>query len=209
MEIKLCKGRNKPRQTPYSLNGVAQGYLPRRGYLGICAIHTSHPSLWFFVASSLGFEISSAWTSSTEYASAMDSIFPQTRFGPQFKHAKGVDIVMGDIEYLSSYPHYWKLCLVHHLLIGNFNRPAQPAQGWTCHQVVFCHSVLGGSTNGKHSLLSLTPPTMLLHPSPYEEIPKQPWNPMLASVNPVTSAVPKSQPEQPDNPEAQVHGSKA
>ena len=32
---------------------------------------------------------------------------------------------------------------------------------------------------------------------------------MLASVNPVTSEVPKSQPEQPDNPEAQMYVSKA
>ena len=31
---------------------------------------------------------------------------------------------------------------------------------------------------------------------------------MLASVNPVTSAVPKIQPEQPDNPEARVYGSR-
>ena len=61
----------KPRQTPYALNGVAQGYLPRRGYQGRCAIHTFHPSLWFFVASLLGFEISSAWKSITEYDSAM------------------------------------------------------------------------------------------------------------------------------------------
>ena len=50
---------------------------------------------------------------------------------------------------------------------------------------------------------------MLLHPSPYAEIQKKPWNPMLASVNPVTSAVPKSQLTQPDNPEARVYGSKA
>ena len=62
----------------------------------------------FFVASSLRFEIYSAWTSSTEYDSDMASIFPQTWFGTQFKHAKGLEIVMGDIEHLSSYPHYWR-----------------------------------------------------------------------------------------------------
>ena len=113
---------------------------------------------------------------------------------------------MGDIESLYSYPNYWKSCLVPHLLIWNFDRPAQPAQGWTCHQAVFCHSDLGGSTYGKHSLLLLTPPEMLIHPSPYAEIKKQPWNPMLDSVNPVTSEVPKRQPAQPDNPEAPVYG---
>ena len=59
-----------------------------------------------FVASSLRFEISYAWKSSREYASDMASLFPQTWFVPQFKHAKGVDGVMGDIESLSSYPHY-------------------------------------------------------------------------------------------------------
>ena len=96
-----------------------------------------------------------------------------------------------------------------HLLIGNFDRPAQPAQGWTFHQAVFCHSYLGGSTDGKHGLLLLTPPTILLHTSPYAYITKQPWNPILASVNPVTSAVPKIQPAQPDNSEARVYGSKS
>ena len=53
------------------------------------------------------------------------------------------------------------------------------------------------------------PPAMLLQPSPYAEIPKQPWNPMLATVNPVNSEVPKSQPAQPNNPEAQVYVSEA
>ena len=132
---------------------------------------------------------------STEYASAMDSIFPQTWFGTQFKHAKGVEIVMGDIDSLSSYPNDWKSCLVPHLLIGKIDSPAQLAQGWDFHQAVFCHSDLGGRTKGKHSLLLLTPPTMILHPCPYIKIPNQPWNHMLASVNPVNSAVPKSQPD--------------
>ena len=50
---------------------------------------------------------------------------------------------------------------------------------------------------------------MIIQPSPYEDIPNQTWNPMLASVNPVTSAVPMSQPAQPDNPEARVYGSKS
>ena len=59
----------------------------------------------------------------------MDSLSPQTWFGPQLKNAKVVEIVMGDIESFSSYPHCWKLCLVVHLLIGNFNRSDQPAQG--------------------------------------------------------------------------------
>ena len=49
LELKLWKGRKNPRQKPYAFNGVAQGYLPRSGYQRICAIHTSHPSLWFFV----------------------------------------------------------------------------------------------------------------------------------------------------------------
>ena len=41
------------------------------------------------------------------------------------------------------------------------------------------------------------------------EIPNQPWDHMLASVNPVTSAVPKSQPAQPNNPESRVYVSMA
>ena len=67
----------------------------------------------------------------------MASLFPHTWFGTQFKQDKGVDNVMGDIEYLSSYLHYWKSCLVTHLMIGNMDCPAQPAQGWNCHQEVF------------------------------------------------------------------------
>ena len=54
----------------------------------------------------------------------------------------------------------------------------------------------------------LTPPDMLLHLCPYAEIPKNPWNPMLYIVNPVNSEVTKSQPAQPEKPEAQVYGSK-
>ena len=96
---------------------------------------------------------------------------------------------MGDIESLSTYPHYWKSVLVPHLLIWKTNIPAQTAHGWTFHQVEFIHSDLGGSTDGEHNFLLLTPPNMILHPSPYEEIPKKSWNLTLASVNPVYSAV--------------------
>ena len=46
---------------------------------------------------------------------------------------------------------------------------------------------------------------MLLHPSPYIDIPKQPWNPMLGSVNPVNTEVQNIQQAQPDNPESQVY----
>ena len=73
----------------------------------------------------------------------------------------------------------------------------------------FFHSDLEVITDGKHSLLLLMPLTILLHPSPYADIPKQHWNPMLDSVNPVTSAVLKIQPAQPDNPDARVYVSKA
>ena len=46
---------------------------------------------------------------------------------------------------------------------------------------------------------------MLLHPSTYSDIPKQPWNHMLDSMNPVTSAVLNIQPAQPDNSGARVY----
>ena len=52
----------------------------------------------------------------------------------------------------------------------------------------------------------LTPPSMILHPSPYAEVPKQPWNPMLASVNLVNSSVTMSQLAQPEYPEAWMYG---
>ena len=184
---------------------MAHGYLPWRGHQGRCDIQTFHPSLCFFVAYSLGFEIYSSWTSSTEYASDMDSIFNRTWYVTHFKHAKGVVIIMGDIAPLSYYPHYWMSYFVPHLLIGNIYRPDQLAQVWTCHQAVFFHSDSGGSNNWKRSLFLLTPPEILLHPFPYVEIPNQPWNPILASLNPVTSEFTKIQPAQPDNPEAQVY----
>ena len=53
----------------------------------------------------------------------------------------------------------------------------------------------------------LTPPDILIHPCPYAKILKQYLIPMLASVEPVTSAVTKIQPAQPEKPEAQVYGS--
>ena len=93
-----------------------------------------------------------------------------------------------------------------HLLIGKIDRSVQPAQGWTFCQTVFCHSDLLLITYWKHSLLLLIPPAMLLHLITYSEIPKQPRNPMLASLNPVTSEVPNIQLAQPDNPEARVYG---
>ena len=136
-------------------------------------------------------------------------LLPQTHFGPQFKHAKRVDIFMGDIESLSTYPHYWKSCLVPHLLIGNIYHPDQIEQGWNLHQAGFFHSDLRGSTNGEQSLLLLTPPTMILNPYPYAEKPKQPWNPMLTSVNPVTSEATKIQLTKSDKTEARVYGSKS
>ena len=81
-----------------------------------------------FLYSSLGFNIYSAWTSNTEFASSMDYLFPHNRFGPNFKHAKGVDIVMGDIESLSIHPNYWKSSLVPHSLVGKIYCPFQIAQ---------------------------------------------------------------------------------
>ena len=50
---------------------------------------------------------------------------------------------------------------------------------------------------------------MLLHPSPYAEIPQQPWNPMLAGANSVNSVVTKSQRAQPENTEDWVYGLKS
>ena len=52
-----------------------------------------------------------------------------------------------------------------------------------------------------------TPPNMILHPGPYAEVPKQPCNDMLASVNAVNSTLKMIQPEQPEDPEARVYGS--
>ena len=98
---------------------------------------------------------------------------------------------------------------MHHLLVGNIDFPVQLAQGWTFHQAEFRNSYLVGITNGELSLMLLTPPYILLHPSPYAELPKQPCDPIFHSVNPVNSAVTMSQPSQPKEPEAWVYESKS
>ena len=103
----------------------------------------------------------------------MAYIFPHTHFGPQFKHSKGVDIIMGGIDSLSTYPHYWKSSFVPRLLIGKINNPVQLAKGWTCHQTEFRHSDLKGITHGEHILMLLMRPNMIIRPSPYAEIPNQ------------------------------------
>ena len=113
----------------------------------------------------------------------MASILPHTRFGPNFKHAKVVEIVIGDMESLSTYPHYWNYHLVPQILSGKFYCYFKLTQGCTCTQVECHHSDLGGSTNGVHSLMLLTPPNVLINPVPYTEVPKQPCNPMVASIN--------------------------
>ena len=52
--------------------------------------------------------------------------------------------------------------------------------------------------------------TKTFHLMMWEQIhKKQPWYHILASVNPVTSTVPNSQPAQPDNIESRVYGSMA
>ena len=76
-----------------------------------------HPTLHSGFSSLLqwGLKYLPLWTSSPDFTSAMSSISPYTRFGPQFKHARGVDIAMGDIKSISTYPHYWKsfFCLAY------------------------------------------------------------------------------------------------
>ena len=92
---------------------------------------------------------------------------------------------MSNIYSLSNYPRYCKYSLVPPLMIGNIDCPTELAHGCNCQQAEFRHSDLGGSTDGEHSLMLLTPPNMILHPSTYAEIPNQPCNPMLDIVNPV------------------------
>ena len=102
-------------------------------------IHTSMPSSFFFAASTLGFNISSAWTSSIEFASYMASLSPWTSFGTKFKHAKAVEIGMGDMESLSTYTYYWKSSLVPHILLGHFDFYFKLKKGWTFHQLEYKH----------------------------------------------------------------------
>ena len=55
----------------------------------------------------------------------------------------------------------------------------------------------------------LTPPTMLLYPGTYIEVPNQLRNPMLASINPFNLAVKMDQPAQPEAQEDWVCGMKS
>ena len=55
----------------------------------------------------------------------------------------------------------------------------------------------------------LTPYNILLRPIPYAEVPKQPRNPMLDSVNTLNSSVIMTQPAQPEEPEARFYGPKS
>ena len=73
----------------------------------------------------------------------------------------------------------------------------------------FRNSDLGGSTYGEHSLMLLMYPNMILHPSPYVEIPNKPRKPMLDGTNTVNSAATMSQRAQPQEPEARVYESKS
>ena len=50
---------------------------------------------------------------------------------------------------------------------------------------------------------------MVLLPVPYAEVPKQPRNPMLDSVNTLNSSVIMTQPAQPEEPEARFYGPKS
>ena len=130
----------------------------------------------------------------------MDPISPHNSFGPKFKHAKGVDIVIGDIESFYTYPQYCKSSLVTHLLVWNINHHFQLAKGWNFHQSEFWNSDLMGSTDGEHSPMLLKPPNIILNPSTYAYVTNQPWNHMLDNVNPVNPAVTMGQTEQPDEP---------
>ena len=67
----------------------------------------------------------------------------------------------------TSYPRYWKFCLLPQLLIGKIYRPAELAQECTFHKAVFCHSDLVESTDGEQSFLLLTHPAMIIHSCPY------------------------------------------
>ena len=166
----------------------------------------THPTLHYsFFSSSLGFEISYAWTSSTYYASDMAYLFPRTWFGPHFKHAKGVDIVIWRYLFLIFLSTLFEVFFG----VSFTDRELQPPCP-TCTGVDFPSGCilpfrLGRKHRWEAQFIFLTPPEMLLCPSPYSDIPKQLWNPMLAGVNPVNSVVTKIQPAQPDNPEAWVY----
>ena len=67
----------------------------------------------------------------------MDYLYPHTRFGTKFKHAKAVDIIIRDTELLSTYLYYWKYSLVTHIMSGKFDCSFKLLHGWNFHQAEF------------------------------------------------------------------------
>ena len=195
--LSLWTGRIAPVSISHALNGAVSGYISARKTRGTCAIISLAPSLWFFVAESLGFCVTHAWSDDCEFVAAMQSCFPTVVFESEARHVGGhnVDIVVGDYEGLCTIAEnllsaYWRWQTCPHLLVSSDNSQVTVPTTWTVHSETFCHAEMGGSTDGSDILHLCLPLHLATVRPPYPPLPSQPWTPMEASVNSVTSATP-------------------
>ena len=141
------------------------------------------------------------------FFTVMSSLFPSTQIvpRPQLTASYDVDLALGDFSEVTSQESYWNACPVPHLLTGSIEAsstpPPSPPGSWTIHSQLFKHSNMGGSTDGIHRLMLFVPTSCS---TPLHTV-KQPWIPLQAALQTVTSAPPAAAPQAPEAREAQVY----
>ena len=191
----LWTGRYLPDHLSHALNGTVSGYIPTRQARGSCVIISTHPSLWFYVARSLGFTITHAWSQDVTFREAMQWAFPEVEFVPEARmlDTHTTDMVFGDFEGVQTITAelitgywYWQTC--PHLLTRTRTSSIQLPSSWTLHSETFVHSSMGGSTNGTHTLFLCVPLHVPLLSGTLSVLPVQPWTPLESAIDAVTSA---------------------
>ena len=160
----LWTGRYLPDHLSHALNGTVSGYIPTRQARGSCVIISTHPSLWFYVARSLGFTITHAWSQDVTFREAMQWAFPEVEFVPEARmlDTHTTDMVFGDFEGVQTITAelitgywYWQTC--PHLLTHTAATSILLPSSWTLHSESFVHASMGGSTDGIHTLFLCVP----------------------------------------------------
>ena len=132
----------------------------------------------------------------TLFSQIVLSLFPHCRFvsQPQFSLNYTVDLVVGDIASFSNHATYWNARQVPYLLsVGEglaSTLVPTPPETWSTYSHPFSPSDMGGSTCGIHQLMVFIPPPHSTLPASSLALPVQPWIPLHAALNPVTSAQP-------------------
>ena len=198
--FELWTGRRAPVAHPNALNGVVNGHVPFRAKRGRCRILCTGPSLWFFVAEALGFEVAQASSPCVSFGAAMMAFFPQVSFRSGRVRGNPVNLVLADFGMLPPLGcvEYWSTELVPHLVaLGQTETSVQcltAPDGWVIHRRDLVHSDFGGSTDGSHSLALLCPGSCAMGSEVKHSLPRQPWIPLLAAINSVSNAPPCAAP---------------